>query len=90
MGKVENRLDRFRAEEFWDGVMREVAGILTDRGALTPNEILPELQTWTLRSDALHKEPLTPGMLKKEMDVRVSFGRYFDRRDEGRYARKAG
>ena len=90
LAKVENQLDRFRAEEFWDRVMREVAEILTERGALTPAEILPELRTWTVRGAALHKEPLTPGMLKKKMDVRVLFGRYFESRDEGRYARKAG
>ncbi len=90
LAKVENQLDRFRAEEFWDRVMREVAEILTERGALTPAEILPELRTWTVRGAALHKEPLTPGMLKKKMDVRVSFNRYFETRDEGRYARRAG
>ncbi|BAQ44692.1 MULTISPECIES: hypothetical protein [Methylobacterium] len=44
----------------------------------------------TLRGAALHKEPLTPGTLKKKMDVRVAFGRYFKSCDEGRYARRVG
>ncbi|AWN35133.1 hypothetical protein DK427_04725 [Methylobacterium radiodurans] len=88
--KVEYQLDRFRAEEFWDRVMQEIAEVLVERGPLTPTEILPELRAVTLRGATLHKEPLTPGTLKKKMDVRVSFGRYFEPRDEGRYARRAG
>ena len=90
LAKVENQLDRFRAEEFWDRVMREVAEILTGRGAMTPAEILPETRTWTVRGAALHKEPLTAAMLKKKMDVRVSFGRYFEPCEQGRYARRTG
>jgi hypothetical protein len=64
--------------------------ILDRRGPLTPTEILPELRRVTLRGAALHKEPLTPGTLKKKMDVRVAFGRYFKSCDEGRYARRVG
>ena len=90
LAKVENQLDRFRAEEFWDRVMQEIAELLVERGPLTPAEILPGLRAVTLRGATLHKEPLTPGTLKKKMDVRVSFGRYFEPLDEGRYARKAG
>ncbi|MDV2988462.1 UNVERIFIED_CONTAM: hypothetical protein Q9R58_29715, partial [Methylobacteriaceae bacterium AG10] len=82
-------LDRFHAEELWDRVMQEIAELLFERGPLTPVEILPELRAVTHRGAALHKEPLTPGTLKKKMDVRVSFGRYFKPRDEGRYARRA-
>ncbi len=89
LAKVEGQLDRFRAEEFWDRVMKEVAEILTGRDAMTPAEILPELRTWTVRGAALHKEPLTAAVLRKKMDVRVSFGRYFEPRDEGRYVRRA-
>ncbi len=40
--KVEYHLDRFRAEEFWDRVMQEIADLLAERGPLTPTEILPE------------------------------------------------
>lgn len=89
LAKVENQLDRFRAEEFWDRVMREIADILAERGPLTPSEILPELRAVTIRGATLHKEPLTPGMLKKKMDVRVFFHRYFEVQKEGRYARKS-
>ncbi len=88
LAKVENQLDRFRAEEFWDRVMREIADILAERGPLTPSEILPELRAVTIRGATLHKEPLTPGTLKKKMDVRVFFHRYFEVQKEGRYARK--
>jgi hypothetical protein len=90
LAKVEYQLDRFRTEEFWDWVMQEIAEVLVERGPLTPTEILPELRAVTLRGATLHKEPLTPGTLKKKMDVRASFGRYFEPRDEGRYARRAG
>lgn len=90
LAKVENQLDRYRAEEFWDRVMREIADILAERGPLTPSEILPELRAVTIRGASLHKEPLTPGTLKKKMDVRVLFNRYFEAGDEGRYVRKTG
>lgn len=32
LAKVENQLDRFRAEEFWGRVMREIANLLVERG----------------------------------------------------------
>ncbi|MEH3147562.1 MAG: DNA-binding protein [Methylobacterium frigidaeris] len=86
--KVENQLDRFRAEEFWDRVMQEIAELIAERGPLTPEEILPGLRTWTLRGAALHKEPLTPGTIRKKMDVRVTHRRYFEAPVEGRYARR--
>ncbi len=88
--KVENQLDRFRAEEFWDRVMQEIAELLVERGPLTPAEILPELRAVTHRGATQHKEPLTPGTLKKKMDVRVTHGRYFGLPKEGRYATRAG
>jgi hypothetical protein len=90
LAKVENQFDRFSAEEFWDRVMQEIAELLVERGPLTPTEILPGLRAVTVRGATLHQEPLTPGMLKKKMDVRVFHGRYFEARDEGRYARKTG
>ena len=88
--KIENQLDRFRAEEFWDRVMQEIAELLVERGPLTPTEILPGLRAVTHRGATLHKEPLTPGTLKKKMDVRVAHGKYFDLPQEGRYASRAG
>lgn len=60
---------------FWDRVMQEIAELIAERGPFTPNEILPQLRAVTLRGATLHKEPLTPGTLRKKMDVRVSFGR---------------
>ena len=69
--------------------MQEKAELLTQHGPLTPAEILPELRAVTLRGATLHTEPLTPGTLKKKMDVRVFHGRYFEPLDEGHYARKA-
>ncbi len=88
--KVENQLDRFRAEEFWDRVMREIFEILPTTGTMALDEILPELRPWTIRGAALHKEPLTPATLCKKMEVRVIHGKYFEREKDGRYARKAG
>jgi hypothetical protein len=43
----------------------------------------------TIRGAALHRKPLNPVTLKKKMDVRVFHGRYFELRDNGRYARRA-
>jgi len=88
--KVENQLERFGAEEFWDRVMREIHEILPTSGTMGPDEILPELRQVTLRGAALHKEPLTPATLRKKMDVRVTHGKYFERDADGRYGRKAG
>lgn len=85
----ENRLDRLFAEKFWDRVTRKIAELLAVRGALTPAEILPELRAVAARRAPLHKQPLTPGALKK-MDVRVPFGRYVDPPQDGRHARKTG
>ncbi|WP_244471465.1 hypothetical protein [Methylobacterium sp. ARG-1] len=90
LAKVKSQFDRFRAEEFWDRVMQEVAEILAERGDMTTAEILLELRTVTLRGITLHKEPLTSGTLKKKMDVRASFESYFEPRAEGCYARRAG
>lgn len=42
-----------------------------------------------IRGAALRREPLTPAAFAKAMDVRVSFGRYFEPCDEGRYAHRA-
>lgn len=44
----------------------------------------------TVRGGALYKEPLTPDVLTKKLDVWVSFEPYFERQEAGRYARKAG
>lgn len=57
LAKVENQLDRFRAEEFRNCVMREVAELLVKGGPLTPAEILPELRAVKLRGATLHREP---------------------------------
>jgi len=43
--KVRYQLDRFRAEEFWDRVMQQIAELIAERGPLTPEEILPGLRT---------------------------------------------
>lgn len=88
LAKVENQLERFRAEEFWDRVMQEVHDIIPDGSAMTPAEILPEIRTWTIRGASLHKEPLTPGVLKKKMDVRIKHGKYFEAQPQGRYGRR--
>ena len=37
----------------------------------------------------MHKKPLTPGILKEKMDVRVTHGKYFDSPRDGHYACRA-
>ncbi|KQQ39279.1 hypothetical protein ASF58_22470 [Methylobacterium sp. Leaf125] len=69
--------------------MHEVHDIIPDGSAMTPAEILPEIRTWTVRGAALHREPLTLGVLKKKMDLRVTHGKYFAPPREGRYIHKA-
>lgn len=70
--------------------MQGIFEIIPPGGAMTPAEILPELWSWTVRGGALHKELLTPATLRKKMDVRVGFGRYFEPWNDGCYARRAG
>ncbi|MGU3664188.1 hypothetical protein ACLBX9_08395 [Methylobacterium sp. A49B] len=69
--------------------MQEIFEIISAGGALTPAEILPELRGVTVRGAALHRESLNPATLRKKMDVRVAHNRYFEPRDDGRYARRA-
>lgn len=88
--KVENQLDRFRAEEFWDRVMREIYEILPASGTMHPDAILPELRFRTIRGAALHKEPLTVNVLKKKVDMRASHGKFFEKHPDWQYARRAG
>jgi hypothetical protein len=88
--QVVSQSDGFRAEEFWDCVMREIFEILPVAGTMAPDEIMQALRVETFRTAALHDEPLTPSSLRKKMEVRIAHGRYFERSEEGRYARRAG
>ena len=87
--RLENRLERVRSEDFWDRVMREIWEILPAQRSMTPEEILPRLKPRTLRGAALFREPMTAATLRKKMEVRVSFGRYFEPGDRDGYARRA-
>jgi hypothetical protein len=44
----------------------------------------------TIRGATFHEELLTPGTLKKKMDVRIFHDKYFEAQDACRYARKTG
>lgn len=81
---------RFGAEEFWDRVMREIFEILPATGTMALDEILPALRSMTFRGAALPEQALTPAILRKKMEVRIAHGRYFERSENGRYARRAG
>lgn len=87
---VERELRRFGAGKFWDRVMREVFEILPATGTMAPDEIMQSLRVETFHAAALHNEPLTPSILRKKMEVRIAHGRYFERLEDGRYARRAG
>ncbi|KQP51147.1 hypothetical protein ASF41_13250 [Methylobacterium sp. Leaf111] len=77
LAKVEKRLERVRAEEFWDAVMREVFELLPPEGAMTAEAILPGLRPWTVRAAALQHDALTVAKLREKMKVRVGHGWYF-------------
>jgi hypothetical protein len=91
LARVEARLDRIRAEDFWDRVMREIFVVLPAPGAtgreegvpasdaMTPEEILPHIRPWTLRAAALHREPIDAPTLRKKMDMRVSHKKLFEK-----------
>ena len=83
------RLDRIRSEEFWDRVMQEVFDLLPAEGGMTARELLPQLRGTVSRESALHKEDITPSVLRTKMKMRVAHGKYFELLANGTFARRA-
>ncbi|NEU14535.1 hypothetical protein G3T14_20785 [Methylobacterium sp. BTF04] len=88
--KVESQPDRSSTEKFWDHVMREIFEILPATGTMTADKILQELRAETLHGAVQYKEPLTPAILRRKMEVRITHGKCFLRLEDGGYARKLG
>ena len=83
------RLDRIRSEDFWDRVMQEVFDLLPAEGGMTARELLPRLRGTVGRESALHKEAITPSVLRTKMKMRVAHGKYFELLANGTFARRA-
>lgn len=88
--RLKARLDRIRAEEFWDRVMREVRDLMPVGGSMPMDDILAGLRQSVHRGARLHREPLNAETLKKKMAVRAWHKRYFEERPDGSLVRKAG
>lgn len=87
LAKVEKRLDRVRAEDFWDAVMREAYELIPVKGAMTAEAILSGLRPWTIRAAALQHDDLTVANLREKMKVRVGHGWYFSVDKDGAFRR---
>ncbi|MCJ2014187.1 DNA-binding protein [Methylobacterium sp. J-076] len=87
--RLRERLDRIRAEEFWDRVMREVRDLMPVGGSLPMDEILAGLRPSIHRGARLHREPLDAGTLRKKMMMRVRWERFFEAGPDGTIVRKA-
>lgn len=92
-GKVERlskRLDHIRSEDYWDRVMQEVYEILPAKGTMSPADIMMQLRRSTIRGGRLVKEHLDEAMLRRKMDIRVGWDRYFDKGEDDSYGRLPG
>ncbi len=83
----ERQLSKFRSEEFWDRVMREIYGILPETGALNAAQILRLLKPETLRGAAEREEPMTPRTLHIKLVGRAEQGWYVVGGDDGFFSR---
>ncbi len=88
--RLKARLDRIRAEEFWDQVMREIRDLMPVGGSLPMDDILAGLRQSIHRGARLHREPLNADTLRKKMAVRDSHRKYFEEGPGGALIRKAG
>lgn len=88
--RLRRRLDHVRSEDYWDRVMQEVYELLPAGGAMSPAEIMMKLRRSTIRGGRLVKEHLDEVMLRKKMDIRVEWDRYFDKRGDDLYGRLPG
>lgn len=88
--RLKARLDRIRAEEFWDRVMREVRDLMPVGGSLPMDDILAGLRPSIHRGARLHREPLNADTLRKKMAVRAWHRKFFEEGPDGSLVRKAG
>lgn len=88
--RLKARLDRIRAEEFWDQVMREIRDLMPVGGSLPMDEILAGLRQSIHRGARLHREPLNADTLRKKMAVRAWHKKYFEEGPDGALVRRAG
>ncbi len=88
--RLRRRLDHVRSEDYWDRVMQEVYELLPVGGAMSTAEIMMKLRRSTIRGGRLVKEHLDEVMLRKKMDIRVEWDRYFDKRGDDLYGRLPG
>lgn len=82
------RLGKVRADEFWDRVMREIYEVLPVDGSLKVAEIEPLLGRDLVGEAKGHVEPWTHETLRKKMDQRVLWKKYFAKAQGGRYSRR--
>jgi len=88
--RLKARLDRIRAEEFWDRVMLEVRDVMPAGGTMPMGEVLAKLKQSIHRGARLHKEPLNEATLRKKMAVRAFYLKYFKEDEHGNLVREAG
>lgn len=91
IGALQREIRRLKAAEFWDRVMREIAGILPERDGMTAEEIARVLHPSFGAEAIVHAQPLTPGRIKRKMAIRVEHRKYFEYDGKaGVFRRRAG
>lgn len=70
--------------------MQEVYEMLPAEGTMSPADIMMKLRRSTIRGGHLVKEHLDETMLRRKMDIRVGWDRYFDKSGNDSYGRLPG
>jgi hypothetical protein len=88
LDEAEKRLQKVRANEFWDRVMREIYELMPKDGrGLKVAEIEPLVPRDLIGEAQGHVEGWSRDVLRKKLDTRVHWNRYF-RREDARYFRR--
>lgn len=84
--ELQRLLQRVRADEFWDRVMRAIWEILPVEGTLKVSQIEPQISRSLAREAEGHQEEWSNVTLRKKMNIRVRYENYFQRQG-GNYSR---
>ena len=90
VGRLSERLDHARSEDYWDKVMQEAYELLPSEGAMSITWIMARLSRGTMRIGRFVKERMGEATLRKKIESRVEATRYFERGGDDTYARLPG
>ena len=79
---------RYRSEEFWDRVMRNIEAVLPDVGTMSGEDVLAALPLDLRKECISHREKWDPATLEKKMKVRSEHDKYFIMHAKGHFGRR--